>query len=204
MHTDDNTEVRIKETARKLFQEKGFEAVRTREIAEAAGINSALLHYYFRTKEKLFHIIMVESIGEMFLFLRQIINDPNKSLSEKIDEIVNGYIDVIRANPNLALFVLNELNSNSTKIIRESGLMQDMLSNSLMFREISAHIEEKSLNISPLHIMINTIALSVMPHIAQPLVTYLYNQEVDNSEEFLNERRRLIPLWIKGMLQLDA
>ncbi len=57
MHKDDNTENRIKETAKRLFQEKGgFDAVRTREIAEAAGINSALLHYYFRSK-KIFSIL---------------------------------------------------------------------------------------------------------------------------------------------------
>jgi len=203
MQQDDNTEIRIKNTAKRLFQEKGFDAVRTREIAEAAGINSALLHYYFRSKENLFHIVMVESIGEMFSFLRNIINEPNTTLSSKIDRIVNGYINVIKANPRLALFVLNELNNNSTRIIKESGVAHDMLSNSELFKQMNVHMKEKSIHISALHIMLNTISLSVMPFIAHPLVAYLYNNEIENINEFLEERHTLIPMWIKAMLQLN-
>lgn len=201
MNREENTEVRIKEAARKLFQEKGFDAVRTREIAQASKINSALLHYYFRSKEKLFHIIMMESISEMFSFLRQIINDNNTALSEKIDRIVSGYIDVIKANPNLALFVLNELNTDSGKIIRESGIMKNMLIDSALFRQIEEQLKKKSIPVSPAHIMLNTISLSVMPVIARPLIAYLYDKKEIN--EFLEERRKLIPIWIKAMLQLD-
>ena len=203
MNKDESTEIRIKEAARKLFQEKGFDAVRTREIAEAAGINSALLHYYFRTKEKLFHIIMVESINEMFSFLRQLIYDETLSLSEKIDLIVNGYIDVIKANPNVALFVLNELHSNSEQIIKESGIEKNMLVGSSLFAQIQQQLKKESIQMSPLHIMLNTISLSVMPVIARPLIVYLYDMKVGNISDFLEERRKLIPVWIKGMLHLN-
>lgn len=200
MQKDDNTENRIKETAKKLFQEKGFDAVRTREIAEEAGINSALLHYYFRSKEKLFHIIMIESISEMFSFMRLIINNPETSLSEKIDLIIEGYLNIIKANPRLALFVLNELNTNSEKIIMQSAIAKNMLTDSSLFRQIKEQLQKKSIRMSPLHIMLNAISLSVMPVIARPLITYLYDVDVT---EFMEERRRLIPVWIKGMLQLD-
>lgn len=203
MQKDDNTELKIKETAKRLFQEKGFDAVRTREIAEEAGINSALLHYYFRSKEKLFHMIMIESISEMFSFMRGIINNPDTSLGEKIDLIVDGYISVIRNNPRLALFVLNELNSNSEKIITKSGIPKNMLTDSSFFRQIDDQLEKKSINISPLHIMLNAISLSVMPFIARPLIVYLYDTKMENVNDFIEERRRLIPMWIKGMLQLD-
>ena len=177
--------------------------MRTREIAEAAGINSALLHYYFRSKEKLFHLIMVESIGEMFLFLRQIINDSETSLSEKIDLIVSGYIDVIKGNPNLALFVLNELNSDSGRIIQESGIVKDMLINSSLYDQINEQLKKKAIKISPLHIMLNTISLSVMPVMARPLINYLYHMETEGVNDFIEERRKLIPFWIKNMLQLE-
>lgn len=204
MSKDENTEAKIKETARRLFQEKGFDAVRTREIAEAAGINSALLHYYFRSKEKLFHLIMIESVQEMFSFLRQIIYNPSTTLSAKIDMIVDGYINVIKTNPNLALFVLNELQVNSGKIIKGSGIPKDMLVNSVLFRQMEEQLNKKSIQVSPLHIMLNTISLSVMPVFARPLITYLYDMEKENITDLLEERRRLIPLWIKGMLQLDT
>lgn len=71
MEKDISTEEKIKEAARKIFMEKGFGSTRTREIAEAAGINSALLNYYFRSKEKLFEIIMMESVQEMFAFIEE-------------------------------------------------------------------------------------------------------------------------------------
>ncbi|MDR2955648.1 MAG: TetR/AcrR family transcriptional regulator [Prevotella sp.] len=203
MQKDDNTENRIKETAKKLFQEKGFDAVRTREIAEAAGINSALLHYYFRSKERLFHIVMIESITEMFSFLQQIINNPDTSLSQKIDLIVDGYMGVIKANPNLALFVLNELHVDSGKIIKESGLAKNMLTDSSFFEQMQEQLKKKSIKMSPLQIMLNTISLSVMPVIAQPMIVHFYDMEIGNISDFLEERRKLIPMWIKGMLQLD-
>lgn len=203
MQKDDNAEAKIKEAAKKLFQEKGFDAVRTREIAEKAGINSALLHYYFRSKEKLFHIIMIESIGEMFSFMRQIINDTETSLGNKIDLIVEGYLSVISSNPRLALFVMNELNSNSQKIIMESGIPQNMLTKSFLFQQIKDQLQKKSIQMSPLHIMLNAISLSVMPVIARPLIDFLYNVEIEDTNQFIEERHKLIPMWIKGMLQLD-
>lgn len=203
MNKDITTEKRIKDAAKILFQEKGFDAVRTREIAEAAGINSALLHYYFRSKEKLFYMIMVESIHDMFSFLRDIIDDPETTLSDKIVLIVNGYIEVIKANPNIALFVINELHSNSGKIIQESGIAKDMLVNSCLFKQIEEQLNKESIEMSPLHIMLNTISLSVIPVIARPLVTYLYDMQTDNISDFLEERRKLIPIWIKGMLHLE-
>lgn len=201
MYKDESTETRIKETAKKLFQEKGFDAVRTREIAETAGINSALLHYYFRSKENLFHIIMIESIREMFSFLRQIINDPTTSLSVKIDRIVNGYIEVIKVNPNLPLFVLNEMHANTEKIIRESGIEKSLLIGSSLFQQIEEQLKRKSILLSPFHIILNTISLSIIPFIARPLIEHLY--ETENINEILEERRKFIPMWIKGMLQLD-
>lgn len=203
MEKDQNTEIRIKEAARKLFQEKGFDATRTREIAEAAGINSALLHYYFRSKEKLFHLIMIESIREMFSFLRQIIDDPSTDLSTKIDLIVNGYIDVMVAHPNIPLFVLNELHADSGKIIRESGIDKNMLLGSYFFKQINEQLQKKSIQMEPIHIMLNTITLSVIPAIARPMISYLYEVDTIKISDLLEERRKFVPIWIKSMLQLN-
>ncbi len=146
---------------------------------------------------------MIESISEMFSFLRQIISDPTTSLSYKIDLIVDGYIDVIKGNPNLALFVLNELQVDSGRMIKEGGIAKDMLVESCLFHQINEQLNKKGIKMSPLHIMLNTISLSVMPVIARPLIVYLYDTNIDNISGFLEERRKLIPMWIKGMLQLD-
>jgi AcrR family transcriptional regulator len=203
MREEDGAELRIKEAARQLFQEKGFDGVRTREIAEKAGINSALLHYYFRSKEKLFRIIMNESIREMFAFLQQIINEPSTSLSYKIDEIVNGYLNVVLATPNLVLFVLNELHANPKLLIRESKVPHRFLNESYLSKQIAKHLEANSIAISPLHIVMNMISLTVMPVIASPMAKHLYDVDDENFRCLIEERRKLIPLWIKGMMKIE-
>src|SRR6201985_1132550 len=111
-----STEEKIKEAARKLFTQKGFSATRTRDIAEEAGINLALLNYYFRSKQKLFDIIMMENFrqfiqGISFNFLEQ-----NTTLDQKISKIVSMYIDFLPQNPALPLFVLNELRNNPQQL----------------------------------------------------------------------------------------
>jgi len=79
---DVSTEEKIKQAARRLFTEKGFDAVKTRDIAEEAGINLALLNYYFRTKENLFDIIMVENFDQFAQQLIPILGNENLSLDE--------------------------------------------------------------------------------------------------------------------------
>ena len=85
--TEDSAEKKILEAARKLFTEKGYDATKTRDIAEEAGINLALLNYYFRSKEKLFEIIMLENIGHFFQGVLVIVNDEKTTVQEKIEKL---------------------------------------------------------------------------------------------------------------------
>src|SRR6202007_2839144 len=90
---DPSTEEKIKDAARVIFHRKGYAATRTRDIAEEAGINLALLNYYFRSKEKLFDIIMLESLYEFRQFMQTAFNDEKTSLESKIETMVGKYID---------------------------------------------------------------------------------------------------------------
>src|SRR5947207_6934659 len=83
------TQEKIKEAARKIFMQKGYAATRTRDIAEEAGINLALLNYYFRSKEKLFDIIMLEKLFHFIEGIKDILNDKQTTLEEKIETVVN-------------------------------------------------------------------------------------------------------------------
>ncbi len=86
---DRPTEEKIKEAARTVFTRKGFAATRTRDIAEEAGLNLALLNYYFRSKEKLFEIVMLEKMQVFFGFIGPIIYDDSTSLELKVEGIVS-------------------------------------------------------------------------------------------------------------------
>ena len=85
---DVSTEERIKQAARIIFQKKGLAASRTRDIAEAADVNLALLNYYFRSKENLFEIIMLETIGDFANKLIEVLNDTSTSFEYKVEQIV--------------------------------------------------------------------------------------------------------------------
>ena len=89
---DLSTENKIKEAARKIFTQKGYAATRTRDIAEEAGINLALLNYYFRSKKKLFDIVMLERVDELFGIFNNILS--NKPSDRNIDEIIKDIIDM--------------------------------------------------------------------------------------------------------------
>src|SRR5436853_3194781 len=93
--SDTTTEAKIKNAARAVFHKKGFAGTRTRDIAEEAGINLALLNYYFRSKEKLFDIIMLESLHGFVQSLTDVFNNEKTSLENKVETLVSNYIDLL-------------------------------------------------------------------------------------------------------------
>src|SRR6187402_86780 len=119
--TDSTTEEKIKAAARSLFTEKGYSATRTRDIAESAGINLALLNYYFGSKEKLFGIIMQEIVLQMFAGLSKVLNDESLSLSEKVERVVEQYIILFYSNPDLPFFIMSEVRHRPEVLAQRIG-----------------------------------------------------------------------------------
>jgi AcrR family transcriptional regulator len=195
-----STEEKIKEAARKLFTQKGFSATRTRDIAEEAGINLALLNYYFRSKQKLFDIIMMENFrqfiqGISFNFLEQ-----NTTLDQKISKVVSMYIDFLTQNPDLPLFILNELRNDpdqlAANIDDEVGSTRAKL-----FGQLKLAAEEGKIgDINPFHLMANLIGLTVFPFISRPILQKVTGVTDNQFNELMQQRKQLIPIWIKTML----
>src|ERR1039457_636211 len=115
-----STEEIIFEAAQTVFVQKGFDGARMQEIAETAGINKALLHYYYRTKEKLFNAIFERVISH---FIPKVLDfiESDKTVLEKIEFFVHTYIDVILSNPFIPHFVINEINRNPAHIAEMLG-----------------------------------------------------------------------------------
>src|ERR1700742_848899 len=91
----ESTEEKIKEAARKLFTQKGFAATRTRDIAEEAGINLALLNYYFRSKQKLFDLVMMENFRQFLQGMTVNFLDETLTMEQRVARIVSDYIDFL-------------------------------------------------------------------------------------------------------------
>ena len=99
---DQSTEERILASAKKIFVEKGMAGARMQDIADDAGINKAMLHYYFRSKEKLFEVIFKEAAARLFPTIASILNS-DLPLFEKIRRFTNDYLEIVIENPFLDL-----------------------------------------------------------------------------------------------------
>ena len=121
---DFSTEEKIKNAARTVFHKKGFSAARTRDIADEAGINLALLNYYFRSKEILFNIVMLETFQSFFALIFQIFNDPDSSFEEKIEKFASYYIDLIFQEPEIPLFIMTEIRNNPVELMQKIGIVK--------------------------------------------------------------------------------
>ena len=195
------TEEKIKEAARRVFTSKGYAATRTRDIAEESGYNLALINYYFRSKEKLFDIIMLEHLQLFIHSVMGIVNDPETSLQEKIELLISHYIDMLIKNPDLPLFVLSEINANPVKLAAKLGFGHVERGNIYLVKQWKELTAAKILpNINPLHILMNVLSMTIFPFVASPL---LRNRTGISQEEFnklMLERKKLIPVWINAMI----
>jgi len=194
--SDLTTEEKIKKAADKLFSEKGFEGTKTREIAQEAGINSALLNYYFRSKEKLFQTIMMEKIQTFFEFMFPLINNPKIELYEKIEFLTNSYISLLIENPHLSTFIINEIDNKSNLLSIFSKMIPEV-EKIAIYQQIKA----KNPKVNPIQIFMNLVSLVIFPFIMMRLVKTITFFSEKEMEILLEERRKMIPVWIREMIE---
>lgn len=197
-----NSEERIKAAARKVFHQKGYAGTRTRDIAEEAGINHAMLNYYFRSKEKLFAIVMMETMTYFFKGVSAILNDESTSLEEKIKRVVANYTDLLLEEPELPTFMFNEVRTNPQLFIEKTPI-REILQDSVLARQYAQAVARAEVSEPNLFQMIlNLISLVIFPFIAQPIFTALNQMDKDEYKTLMLQRKEQIPQWIKAMLFL--
>ncbi len=189
--TKHNTEQLILEAARKVFIRKGLEGARMQEIADEAGINKALLHYYFRSKEKLFSHIFEAAINGIF-------DDVNESIHEEgdvfvfIETFVDSYIATLQANPFIPNFIFNEINSHpervnqiTDKIKLNIAGFKHMIENNIAKKKIIA--------VAPEQLLIDMLGMCVFPFVACPLMAnFFLNNNSVTFDRFIDERKQHI------------
>ena len=197
---DTSTEDRIKAAARKVFHQKGFAGTRTRDIAEEAGINHAMLNYYFRSKEKLFEMVMMETMAQFFKGVNLMLNDENTSLDEKIDLIVSNYVDLLLKEPELPTFILNEVRPNPQAFVEQNPI-KEALTHSVLTRQYAEAVARGEITEPNLmQAILNVIGLVIFPFIAKPILTSIVNIPEEQYKALMLQRKTLIPQWIKAML----
>ena len=196
--TKEGAEKKIVDAARKLFTEKGYDAVKTRDIAKEAGINLALLNYYFRSKENLFEIIMKENMGRFMEVITGIVNNEETSLEKKIEMLVANYIEILSVNPDMPLFVIS-----NAKIDDHRMKLREKFLGSYFMKQIQQAMKEgKIANINPANLMLNIVGLTIFPFVARRMFQSSNGLTPEGFNELMQERKKMIPKWIEATLKV--
>jgi TetR/AcrR family transcriptional regulator len=203
MGKDINTEERILLAAENIFHEKGFEGARMQEIADHAKINKGLLHYYFKTKSKLFETIFSKALGKMMVKVEDIMKG-ERPFMEKTDAFIDNYLELLKRNPFLPKFVLGELNRDPDRFIRSLIIKHDFkLMLSFYFRSVEQAISNGEIRpVDPKQLLIDMISLCVFPFIGRPMIQGLLDIDNAGFKNFINTRNEQIKLLIMNSISL--
>jgi TetR/AcrR family transcriptional regulator len=186
---DKQTEEKIFEAATDVFLDKGMDGARMQDIATHAGINKALLHYYYRTKDQLFNAVF-EMIARKMLKKFAPVFDENLSLEAKIRFFFKEHITFLQENPRLPAFILNELNRHPERI---KNVLKNIDLENFWMKIYEQHKEElKRYNIteeSLPQIMTSIAAISVFPFAARGLIDAILSKAGINFNEYIEERK---------------
>jgi AcrR family transcriptional regulator len=197
-----NAEQLILQAARTIFIEKGMEGARMQEIADEAGINKALLHYYFRSKDKMFKAVFLEAFQKFLPHLENLIKSELPFL-QKLEIFINNYINIIIENPFIPGFVLHELTQNPQRLAElmrnQTTLLPEFLA------QIQSEIDKGNIKpFDPKQIIINSLALCIFPFVARPIIQAVFfdnNQEVYNL--FLKQRKEHVYNFIRSAILIE-
>ena len=167
---DKNTEQVILQTARKIFIQKGLAGARMQDIADQAGFNKALVHYYFTSKDKLFDLVFEQEMSNLFSNLVAILSS-DLPLFEKIENIVSLDIDHLTQFPGLPIFVLNEMSRNPDVILKRLKKIPVQKVMDGFQKQINSEIKKGTIKrITADQLFINIQSLCIFPFIARPMI----------------------------------
>lgn len=187
-----DTESRILQAAENEFFEKGYAGARTASIAEAAGVTHAMLHYYFRTKDKLFERIVSEKISILGNIIISAIGDEDLTLEDRIRQGIERHFDFIAANRDLPKFIVNEVLTRPDVVEMMKCNIQNIVNNLLnsLQHEIDAYAAKGlCCQVNARMLLIDIVSLNVFPFMAAPIVLGAIGDSYNSYDEFLALRK---------------
>lgn len=191
MGNDNQTRDRIFKAASEVFEEKGYYGARMQEIADRAGINKALLHYYFATKEQLFMAVFRVLLKKMFEKIISIFAEET-SFREKIRRFLDEHIEFLIKNPNLPIFLLNEVSRNPALADGLKETVQYSQLRDLIYEKHAKELKGYGIKKNDMpQLMITIVSMSVFPCAARDMLTLMMPQMDDNKKfnAFMRERK---------------
>ena len=193
-----STEEKILKAAEEVFIRDGYDGSRMQDIADVAGMNKALLHYYFRSKEKLFEKVFDAKIQGFFPQVDEVFNQDIPFI-DKIYFFIEGYIELLRKNPYLPLFVLNTVNSKD-----KSDFIKKM---PIQLSRIVAESYQTDLKkgrvkvLNPLQFIISLMGMCIFPFLAKPILLDMIKADNAAFDALMQDRIQELKMYVKLILQ---
>ena len=177
------------------------------EIAAEAGVNQALLHYYFRSKQRLADAVFREAAGRLLPAVIALLAS-EATLEEKVEQFVHLYIDTVRAHPFLPGYILAELHQHPERVkgLQDAIGIQPAVVAKTLFDRLRVQIDQRAAAgamrpIAPEQFVVNLLALAVFPFAARPILEVALGLDDDGFARFLDQRRAELPGFILNALR---
>jgi TetR/AcrR family transcriptional regulator len=195
------TRERILDAAHAVFLRRGTAASRTQEIADEAGVNKALVHYYFGTKAALADAIFERALSTLTPLIFGILADPTRSIEQKVRDIVREQIDFHLARPYVAGYMISEMHGQPQRMAalmaRRGGPPLDVIGRQLRQAAKAGLMRA----ISPKQFVVNMMGLLIFPFALRPGLSLLLGLDPSGWAAFMEERKRLLPDFILAGLR---
>jgi AcrR family transcriptional regulator len=189
MEIENSTQQRILEVATNVFYQKGLAGARMQEIADQSGINKAMLHYYYRTKEQLFEKVFQRTFFMYIGSVSRLLNSQSP-LKEKLWHFVDEVMDMLQKYPHIPVFILHELNQNPNRIT-ELFTADEVINFEDFKKEVTREVRKGNIKkVKAEQLFTDLIALTVLPFVAQPLLCKVLGKNQEQFVQFLQERKK--------------
>ena len=196
------TEQRIKEAAREVFLKHGLENARTADIAALSESNPSLIFYHFRSKEKLYQLVMLEELDVFLKGLVPIVKDSATEFEKKVELFVEHFNCLVSQGPHVAMFVLTEMLKRHSVGKIAIKKMSNTLRNSVMAEQLRGAVSRgKYKSVSFTHVIMNVTGLTVFPVIAGPIISIMGGMKQAEYDQLVRDRQREITAWVLHMLR---
>jgi AcrR family transcriptional regulator len=205
---DRETEQRILDAARAVFVRRGTAGARMQEIAAEAGVNQALLHYYFRSKERLSSAVFQHMAARLFPALIQTLGG-DATIEEKIDTLVALYLDNLSRNPFLPGYLISELHHHPERLPQllaaatgtdPASLLPNVLKK--LGAQIDREVKRGTMRpIAPEQFAANLVSLCVFPFAARPMLSLMFGMDDAGFARFIERRKSELPSFFRNALR---
>jgi AcrR family transcriptional regulator len=198
---DRETRDKILDAAHAIFVRQGTVKTRTVDIAAESGVNKALLHYYFGSKSALADAVFERAAGSLFPRIFKILADENRSIEDKVRDVVEEQIQFHSAHPYLAAYVASELHTDPDRVTRVFE-KRGTAPLTVLRRQLRDGAERGTLRpIGAEQFIISMMALLVFPFVMWPAMRLLLGYGENDLPAVLEERKRTLPEFILAGLR---